>query len=125
MGKSRKRGDKEESSEKTIRELKTANRRLKSDNERLKAEIATLHSAFEKTTVYIKGNTDNVSVESIIEGVKKGNTLKQIKESEKCSKCGAKDLKKYSVPNVGTIVMCVECKDRKVLKNGIEQGQEV
>lgn len=125
MGKSRKRGDKEESSEKTIKELKAANRRLKSDNERLKSEVATLHAAFEKTATYIKGNTDNVSVEKIIEGVKKGNTLKQIKDSEKCSKCGAKDVKRYSVPNVGTIIMCAECKDRKVLKNGIEQGQEV
>jgi hypothetical protein len=122
MGKSRKRGEKEESSDKTIKELKAANRRLKSDNERLKAEIATLHAAFEETSVYIKGNTDNISVEKIIEGVKKGNTLKQIKEAEKCSKCGAKDVKKYSVPNVGTLVMCAECKDRRVLKDGIEQG---
>lgn len=125
MGKSRKRGDKEESIEKTIKELKAANRRLKSDNERLKAEIATLHAAFEKTATYIKGNTDNISVEKIIEGVKKGNTLKQIKDAEKCTKCGAKDLKRYAVPNVGTIIMCVECKDRKVLKDGVEQRQEV
>lgn len=125
MGKSRKRGDKEDRSEKTMRELKAANRRLKSDNERLKSEVATLHAAFEKTAVYIKGNTDNVSVEKIIEGVKKGSTLKQIKDAEKCGKCGAKDVKRYHVPNVGTIIMCAECKDRKVIKDGIEQGQEV
>jgi hypothetical protein len=125
MGKSRKRGDKEESSEKTIKELKAANRRLKSDNERLKSEVATLHAAFEKTAIYIKGNTDNVSVEKIIEGVKKGNTLKQIKDAEKCGKCGAKDIKRYNVSRIGTIIICTECKDRKVIKDGVEQGQEV
>jgi hypothetical protein len=59
---------------------------LKSDNERLKAELATLEQAFAKTSKYLKDNTDNVSIEKIIEGVKKDKNLEQIKIEESCKK---------------------------------------
>lgn len=111
----------EEENEQTIKELKAANRRLKSDNERLKAELSTLQDAFEKTSSYLKGNTNNVSVEKIIEGVKKGSTLEQIKKSNKCGKCGSTEVKEFSVVNVGRIVLCGVCKDRKVIKNDKEE----
>ena len=117
-----------EENEQTIKELKAANRRLKSDNERLKAELSTLQAAFDKTSSYLKGNTDNISVEKIIEGVKKGSTLEQIKKQNKCTKCGSHSVKEFSVINVGKIILCGDCKDRKVIKNGKAkeyEGQEV
>ncbi len=117
MGRSRSKNSEDEN-ERTIKELKAANRRLKSDNERLKSELSSLNEAFEKTSGYLKNNTDNISVEKIIEGVKKGSTLEQIKKAEKCEKCLKFTVKDFSVPNVGRILLCSECKHRKVLRNG-------
>lgn len=107
--------------EDTIRELKKANRRLKSDNQRLKSEIDTLHQAFEKTSTYIKNNTDNISVEKVISGVKSGKNLEQIKKTNKCEKCGSGEIQGFYVPNVGRIIICNSCKDRKVVKNEKEK----
>ncbi len=129
MGRSRAKDEKrEEENEQTIKELKAANRRLKSDNERLKAELITLQAAFEKTSSYLKGNTDNISVEKIIEGVKRGSTLDQIKKSSKCDKCNSHDVKEFNVTGVGRIILCSSCKDRKVIKDGKNkqyEGQEI
>jgi hypothetical protein len=107
----------QEENEQTIKELKAANRRLKRDNERLKSEVATLHEAFSQTSTYLKGNTDNISVENIIDGVKKGSTLQEIKKGNKCEKCGSSDVKNISVPIMGRILLCGDCKYRKVIKN--------
>lgn len=114
----------EEENEQTIKELKAANRRLKSDNERLKAELMTLQSAFEKTSTYLKKNTDNISVEKIIEGVKKGSTLEQIKKQEKCASCASTNVKQFNVINVGTIILCGDCKNRRVVKDGKNKEHE-
>lgn len=122
MGRSRRQPDKElDDSDITIRELKAKNRRLKSDNERLKAELATLHEAFDKTAHYLKGNTDGMSVEKVIEGVKKGSTLAQIKKVLPCDKCKSDKIKELRVPSVGTIILCTECNFRKVAKDGKEE----
>jgi hypothetical protein len=121
MGRSRRKDEKEgDGNEIALKELKAKNRRLKSDNDRLKAEIATLHEAFGKTAVYLKGNTDGMSVEKVIEGVKKGATLAQIKKVEPCDKCKSDKVKEIRVPSVGTVIMCTECQFRKVIKNGKE-----
>lgn len=118
MGRKRQKDQNEsEQNEVTIKELKAANRRLKSDNQRLKAELATLHEAFNKTSTYLKGNTDNISVEKIIEGVKKEATLSQIKKTVKCDKCSSFNVKDFYVANVGRIILCADCKSRKVVKN--------
>lgn len=114
----------QEENEQTIKELKAANRRLKKDNERLKSEVATLQQAFSETSVYLKGNTDNISVEKIIEGVKKGSTLQEIKKENKCEKCNSLNVKELSIYNVGTIILCSDCKNRKVVKNGKDNGSE-
>jgi len=107
----------EEQNEATIKELKAANRRLKSDNKRLKAELETLNEVFKKTSSYIKNNTDNISVEKLIDGVRKGSDLEQIKKSNKCEKCGDTKVKDFYVSNVGRIILCPSCKTRKVIKN--------
>ncbi len=107
----------EQENEQTIKELKAANRRLKSDNERLKAELTTLQEAFNETAGYLKGNTDGISVEKIIQGVRQGSTLNKIKKSNKCEKCGSLEVKDFYVANVGRIILCTECKDRRVVRN--------
>jgi hypothetical protein len=110
--------------EEAIKELKAANRRLKSDNERLKKENATLHEAFLQTSKYLKGNTENISVEKLIDGVKKGSTLKEIKKNQACEKCMSNTVKEFEVPAVGKILLCTACSHRKVLKNGKDEVQQ-
>ncbi len=110
-----------EDNEQTIKELKAANRRLKSDNQRLKMELSTLQEAFAKTSIYLKGNTDGISVEKIIQGVQNGSNLSDIKKNSKCEKCGACSIKEFPVANVGRIILWSECKNRKVVKNGKEK----
>lgn len=121
MGRGRGKVKSTDENEQTIKELKKANRRLKSDNERLKSEIATLHEAFSQTSKYIRGNTDNISVEKIIDGVKNGSTLQEIKKDACCEKCKSENVKELRVPTVGTIILCTECSYRKVIKNGKEE----
>jgi hypothetical protein len=96
----------------TISKLKSANRRLKSDNERLKAEISTLEAAFKQTSRFIKNNSDNISIESIIDGVKSGKNLKEIQTIESCEKCGSGDVKELSMGKVGVMKFCNVCKHR-------------
>lgn len=118
MGRKRdKNPDEERQNEQAIKDLKAANRRLKSDNQRLKMELQTLQEAFKKTSSYLKNNTDNISVESIIEGVKKGSSLEQIKKTNKCDKCGEACIKDFHVANVGRIILCTSCKTRKVIRS--------
>lgn len=119
----RNRGKNIDDNEEVLKELKAANRRLKSDNQRLKMELATLQEAFLKTSLYLKNNTDGISVEKIIEGVQKGSTLSEIKKVCKCEKCGSSSVKEFAVMNVGKIILCSECKNRKVVKNGKEKEE--
>lgn len=117
MGRNRGKRD-EETESYSVKELKAANRRLKSDNERLKSELMSLQEAFSETSKYLKNNTDNISVEKIIEGVKNNKSLVEIKKANKCVKCQSSEVKELNVPAVGTIRICSICKNREVLKNG-------
>ena len=123
MGRKRNKNNESEADEQTIKELKAANRRLKSDNQRLKIELQTLQEAFQKTSTYLKNNTDNISVEKIIEGVKTGSSLEKIKKTNKCEKCGAVGIKDFYVANVGRLILCTECKTRKVIKNEKKENE--
>jgi hypothetical protein len=118
----RKREQEVENNEQTIKELKAANRRLKSDNQRLKAEIATLQEAFSKTAIYLKKDTVDLNVEELIKGAIYGASLDKIKNESKCEKCGAGLLKEFNVENVGKLLLCVECKYRRVIKNGKKES---
>lgn len=122
MGRNRgKKSENESGAEETIKELKKANRRLKSDNERLKSELETLQEAFSLTSKYLTGNVENISVENIIKGVKAGSTLQQIKNNLKCDKCNSHNVKELKVINVGKIILCSDCKNRKVVKDEKEE----
>jgi hypothetical protein len=118
----RKKEQEAESGEQTVKELKAANRRLKSDNQRLKAELATLQEAFAKTAMYLKKDTVNLSVEDIIKGVTSGANLEKIKNGSTCEKCGANTLKDFHIENVGKLILCTECKTRKIVKDGKKES---
>jgi predicted nuclease with TOPRIM domain len=122
MGRSRRKDNDTEENEKTLKELKAANRRLKSDNERLKQELATLRSVFDKTSKYLKDNTDNFSVESLIRGAKNEATLEQIKITNSCYVCKSTKLKELNVP-FGKIMLCTDCNHSKVVRDGKEEKE--
>lgn len=105
----------------TVRTLKAANRRLKSENEKLLSQIATLEKAFAKTSKYLKDNTDNISVEKIIQGVKEDKKLVEIKKLGLCSKCGSGDLKELPAGRAGYIKICVACNDRSMVRYNNEE----
>lgn len=84
---------------------------------RLKSELKTLNRAFEKTATYIKGNSDGISVEKIIQGVKEEKTLTEIKTSNKCPSCFEGEIKSSRLP-FGRIDICsVGCGYREVTKD--------
>jgi len=120
MGRNRKKND--DASEETLKDLKIANRRLKSDNERLKQELSTLQDAFEKTSKYLKDNTDDFSIEALIKGAKRGSTLQEIKDTNTCLVCKSQKLKSLNVP-FGKILLCTDCNHSKVVRDGKEKEE--
>lgn len=84
--------------------------------ERLKSELSTLNKAFEKTGTYIKGNLDNLSIDKVIEGVKKEKTMVEIKDDNKCPDCQS-ELKSSRLP-FGKMEICLAaCGFRKVIND--------
>jgi membrane-anchored glycerophosphoryl diester phosphodiesterase (GDPDase) len=82
-----------------ISRLKNANKRLKSENEKLKAEIKTYEAAFQKNIYFLKGKTKDLSLQELLDGAKKEQSLKSIEDKKemtfkdmeskwKCFKCG-------------------------------------
>jgi uncharacterized protein (DUF342 family) len=83
---------------------------------RLKQELKTLNKAFEKTSQYIKGNTDNVTVEKMIAAAKQEKTMVEIKKENVCPEC-AGDIKLSKLP-FGKMSICVAgCGWREVVND--------
>ena len=97
------------------RALRKKIKELEKENDRLKSELKTLNKAFSKTAAYLKGNTDNVSVEKIIEGVKAEKTLVEIQIENRCPSCKQGQIKSSRLP-FGRIEICsVGCGWREVI----------
>lgn len=88
---------------------------------RLKSELKTLNNAFSKTAGYIKGNLENVTVEKIIEGVKKEKPMVAIKKEHSCPDCGA-ELKSNRLP-FGQISICSEACGYRLVENDGNQRE--
>ena len=83
---------------------------------RLKSELRTLNKAFEKTAQYIKGNTDNYDVRTVIDSVKKEKTMVELINENKCPECTG-PIKINRLP-FGKIHLCSEgCGYRIVIKD--------
>ena len=73
-----------------VRKLKARNRKLETENKRLVSEIRTLEAAFQKNLKFLKGSTEDVSVEDLIEAAKEDKSLKEVKDEViKCPNCEA------------------------------------
>lgn len=94
--------------------LKKRIRKLEKENSKLKSELKTFNKAFATTTKYIKDNTDNFSVESVINSVKKNKTMREMKDESRCEICDG-DVKETIIPN-GILKVCKTCGRRNVEK---------
>lgn len=95
------------------RELRKKIKEQELEIKRLKSELKTLNKAFDKTSQYIKGNTDNITVEKMIIAAKSEKTMMQIQKENVCPDCGAQ-VKSNRLP-FGRLEICTEaCGWRKV-----------
>lgn len=103
---------KETSKEKALRrKINEQDREIK----RLKGELKTLNDYFKKTASYVSTKTKTLSVEELIEGAKKYQSLEEITDNQdNCTSCGSNDIFKGKIPS-GTLIMCRTCKNREVL----------
>ncbi len=60
---------------------------------------------------FLKGSTEDVSVEELTEAAKEDKTLKEVKDEKVCPNCGSKDYKIMEI-RVGKIGVCPDCSHR-------------
>lgn len=90
-------------------------RRLEKDKKELISKLRTAEAALEKNLKFLKGSTEDVTVEDLIEAAKNGDNLKELKEKKECPNC-KKELTVFNTP-FGNVETC-PCGFRR--KNGKE-----
>jgi len=76
-----------------IQKLKNRIKRLEKDKRILISKLNTAEAALAGNNSFLKGSTEDFSVEDLIDAAKENKTLKEIKDDKICPKCGAEDLK--------------------------------
>jgi len=76
-----------------IQKLKNRIKKLEKDKRILISKLNTAEMALEKNFKFLKGTTEDVSLEDLLEAAKKSKTLKEVKTKKRCSSCGSEDLK--------------------------------
>ncbi len=99
--------------------LKRRIKRLEKENKRLKSELRTYESVFKTTSNFVKGSTEEVTLEKLIGAAKRGVGLKEIEETEdtpKCSNCSGTNINTIST-TFGKLVLCKDCNNREVFRD--------
>lgn len=73
-----------------ISKLKKRIRKLEKDKRELVSKLNTLEDVLERNMKFLKGSTEDVSVEDLIEAAKNSKTLKEVKDGKNCPECGGK-----------------------------------
>ena len=98
------------------RELRKKIKEQEAEIKRLKSELKTLNMAFTKMASYIKGNLEDLTVDRVIDGVRKNKTMVETIEENLCPDCNAEI--KFSKLPFGELVICSKaCGWRKVTKD--------
>jgi predicted nuclease with TOPRIM domain len=103
--------------------LKNRVRNLEKENHRLKSELRTYEQAFKNTTKFLRDNTKEISLEKLIDAAKKGDSLKQVRDSEvkkTCKFCFSTNIHVGTIPS-GKMIMCRDCSKTEVERN--DRGQ--
>jgi hypothetical protein len=89
-----------------VQKLKNRIKKLEKDKRILISKLNTAEKALEHSERFLKGSTEEFSVEELIDAANKSKTLKEVKDT-KCPKCGGSELK-VMVTLFGTLSTC-EC----------------
>lgn len=75
-----------------VQKLKNRIKNLEKKNKILVQKLNTAERALEHSAKFLKGSTEEFSVEELIEAANDSKTLKEVKDT-KCPKCGGSELK--------------------------------
>lgn len=99
-----------------VSSLKKRIAKLEHENKRLKSELRQYEATFRRTIIYLKKDTEELSIEQIIRGVDDDKSLFQIKEDNKgkwaCRKCDDGELRLIIVPGDRYFRKCNLCENR-------------
>jgi len=95
-----------------IAKLKKRIRLLEKQKKELISKLNTAEKVLERNLKFLKGSTEDVSVEDLIEAAKEDKTLKEVKEDKSCPNC--KSTEEYKVMEIrgGKIGICSNCSFR-------------
>ena len=128
MGKSKHRECNVEHKDGEIGRLKRRIARLENENSMLKSQLKTYDRAFHKNIKFLKGKTDDLSLEELIKGAQEELTVNEIKMEKqyrfedlkakwKCFSCNEGVLKIFIIPGNRYFRKCTMCDHRTEAQN--------
>jgi len=97
-----------------VEKLKQRIRRLQKDKRELITKLNTLERAFERNVRVLKGSTEDLSVEELIEAANEDKTIKEVKDEKSmsnCPNCGTSEIRTIGIRG-GNVVVCTQCNFR-------------
>jgi len=76
-----------------VQKLRNKIKRLEKDKRILISKLNTAEAALVGNANFLKGSTEDLSVEDLIEAAKENKTLKEVRDGKICPSCGSEDLK--------------------------------
>ncbi len=76
-----------------VQKLKNRIKRLERDKKILVSKLNSAEAALGCNVKFLKGSTEDLSVEELIEAAKDNKSLKNIRDDKTCPNCGKDDLK--------------------------------
>lgn len=133
MGKSKHREYNKEAKDAETGKLKRHIAHLEKENKRLKSQLRTYEAAFNKNIRFLKGKTDDLSLEELIKGAQEELTVNEIREDRKyrfedlkekwkCFQCNEGVLRLIIIPGNRYFRKCSICDHRT---NAQEYTEEV
>ena len=100
----------------TVQKLKKRIKRLETENSKLKSELRSYDRAFKKTTKFLKGQTNDVSLNDLVKGAKEDKSLEEVKAIPVCTMCSGEVFQLNSPAGVVSFCRNIECEYREVKK---------
>lgn len=89
-----------------LQKLKNRIKRLEKQNRDLISKLNTAEQALKESVKFLKGSTEEISLEDLLEAAKDDKSLKEVK-IRKCPKCDASEGFKILPSKVGNVEVCL------------------
>lgn len=115
----RKKEPKKDYKDSELNKLKKRIHKLEKENNRLKSELNAYDQAFKKTTRFLRDNTEDISIEKLIDAARLDKSLKEVQEDEttestfRCPICSS-DTKSIPIRDGSVAIVCNCCSYRTV-----------